>query len=566
MTVSYTPRSRAERLIATGRVVLVAVTLLAIRMEPSDLAISPPIALAVPAGYVVCALLLLLWVWGSPAPWGYLPLLSHAFDLVAFGFVVVIAREATGLVFLYAAFPLASATLRWLWRGTLWTAAAVLAAHLGLSALAPHVFGGPAAEPGRIIVRCLYLVMMAILLGCLGAYEESVRGEFSELAAWPRTLSSEAPALVRDLLKHTAELLRVPRVLMAWEEPEEPWFHLASWSRGEFQWNRQPPGTYEPLVAEALNGVDFLCLDARAPVPTCLHTASAGLQRRPGPPLHPELQARFAAGPVLSLRLQGQVVRGRLFCLDKSGMTADDLVLGEIVARQVATRMDHFYLLQRLQQAGATEERIRLARQLHDGVLQSLTGAALQLQTLGPLLEADRQAAHDRLLEIQRLLAEEQRDLRFFIQELKPAPLGLSGADSSLTARLNELGERIERHWGLRVELAVEPSLTPISETLLREIYLIVHEALVNAARHAQASAARVGVSMRDNRMQIIVADNGRGFRFRGHYDHATLADMKLGPVTLKERIVALRGSLAIESSESGARLEITLPLAPPGA
>lgn len=565
MTADYSPHSRAERLIATGRVGLVALTLLAIRMEPSDLAISPWTAFALLSGYLLYALLLHLRVWRSPAPLGHLPLVNHAFDLAAFFLVVVVTRDATGPVFVYAAFLLASATLRWLWRGTLWTAVVVVAAHIGLSRLAPHVVGGPAVEPGRAIIYSLYLAMVATLLGCVGAYEEWVRGELSGLASWARTIPREAPALVRDLLAHAAEVLRAPRVLMGWEEPEEPWFHLASWSRGEFQWNRQPPGTYEPLVAEPLSGADFVCLDARAPIPTCLHTSPTGLQGRQGPPLHRELQARFAIGPVLSLRLQGQVVKGRLFCLDKPGMTADDLVLGEIVARQVAARMDHFYLLQRLQQAAATEERIRLARQLHDGVLQSLTGAALQLQTVGPLLEADRQAAHDRLLAIQRLLAEEQRDLRFFIQELKPAPAGLPGADSSLGARLNELGERIERHWGLRVELTVEPSETPISETLLREIYLIVHEALVNAARHAQASGARVTVSVLGNQMQIVVADNGRGFRFRGRYDHAALTDMKLGPVTLKERIAALHGSLAIESGETGARLEITLPVAPPG-
>lgn len=67
-----------------------------------------------------------------------------------------------------------------------------------------------------------------------------------------------------------------------------------------------------------------------------------GPARRPGGPLHSDLQLRFAIGAVLSLRLQGQGVKGRLFCMDKPGLTVDDLMLGEIVARQVAVRMDHF--------------------------------------------------------------------------------------------------------------------------------------------------------------------------------------------------------------------------------
>ena len=566
-TVSYSPQGRAERLIATGRVGLALLTLLAIWVEPSDLAISPRASLAALTAYLAGTVLLLLWVWRSPAPLGRLPQISHAFDLVAFSFVVVCTRDAAGPVFLYATFPLAGAMLRWRWRGVLWTAGAVLAAHTGLGLAAGHLVGGPATQPVRVAIQGLGLVMVAALLGYLGAYEEWVREEIFRLASWPHVLPREAPALVRDLLQHTTELLGAPRVLMAWEEPEEPWFHLASWSRGEFQWNRQPPGAYEPLVAGPLVGADFLCPDAGAAHPTSLHTTSAGLHRVQGPPLHPGLQTQFAIGAVLSLRLQGQIVKGRLFCLDKSGQTVDDLLLGEIMARRVAASMDHFYLQQRLKQGAATEERIRLARQLHDGVLQSLTGAALQLQTVGPLLEEDRQAARERLDLIQRLLTEEQRDLRFFIQELKPAPLGLPGADSGLAVRLKELGERIERHWGLRVEveLRMDRAQAPISEALLREIYLIVHEALVNAARHAQASLARVGVDVLPDRVRIGVADDGRGFRFRGRYDHAALTDMKMGPVTLKERIGALQGSITIDSDEAGARLEISLPLTPPG-
>ena len=88
-----------------------------------------------------------------------------------------------------------------------------------------------------------------------------------------------------------------------------------------------------------------------------------------------------------------------------------------------------------------------------------------------------------------------------------------------------------------------------------------LHEALVNAARHGGASAARVNVEERDERLAIAVADNGRGFPFRGRFDLAALNGMAAGPVSLKERVAALRGSLAIDSSASGARLDIALPL-----
>ena len=565
MTGTYSPQGRAERLIAMGRCGLAGLTLLAIWLEPSDLAISSQTAALWLGSYLTAAVLLLLWLWRSPAPLGRLPQISHAFDLGAFCLVVIFTRDATGPVFLYAIFPLASAMLRWQWRGVLWTAGIVLASYSLLAMAVPYTKGGPGVPTTRIAIHGLGLAMLAGLFGGLGAYEGWVRDEIFRLVSWPRALSGEAPVLVRDLLQHTAELLSAPRVLMGWEEPEEPWFHLASWSLGEFKWNRQPPGTYEPLVAEPFAGADFLCLDAGAAVPISLYTSSSGLQRGQVPPLHPDLQKQFAITTVLSIRLPGQVIKGRLFCLDKQGLTVDALMFGEIVARQVAARMDHFYVQQRLQQAAATEERIRLARQLHDSVLQSLTGAALQLQTMGALLETDRKGAEERLLLIQRLLTEEQRDLRFFIQELRPAPLALPRADAGLAIRLKELAERIQGHWGLRVNLRVERAETQISDALLREVYLIVHEALVNAARHAQASVARVEVEVSKDKVRILITDNGQGFRFRGHYDHAALTDKKLGPVMLKERITALQGSLVIDSEEAGSRLEIVLPLVPPG-
>src|SRR5207247_10314028 len=102
----------------------------------------------------------------------------------------------------------------------------------------------------------------------------------------------------------------------------------------------------------------------------------------------------------------------------KPGMTSNDLVLGEIIARQMAARMDHFYLVQRLHQAASLEERLRLARDLHDGLLQSLTAAALQLEAVRGLLAEKPEMARDCLLEVQRLIAAEQRDLRAIVREL----------------------------------------------------------------------------------------------------------------------------------------------------
>jgi signal transduction histidine kinase len=261
------------------------------------------------------------------------------------------------------------------------------------------------------------------------------------------------------------------------------------------------------------------------------------------------------------LRLHGKNQQGYLFAFEKREISSDDLVLGEIVSSGVSVRLDNFFLLKQLLEAAATEERIRLARDLHDGLLQSLTGAALQMEAVRRMMETDPQAAQKHLVEIQQLIAAEQQDLRLHIRELKPSVPSFRKEDLGLTSRLENLGERIKRHWGLQVDLSLSTHLAEIPSSLAQEIYFIVHESLINAARHANASKVRAELGVGGNRVNITVSDDGHGFPFRRRYDHSALTTSNIGPANLKERITSLGGSLVLNSSDSGTRLEITLPI-----
>ncbi|HEV8676340.1 MAG TPA: sensor histidine kinase [Methylomirabilota bacterium] len=559
--LQYSPQSHAERLIVTGRVVLAAFSFVALWLDPSEPARHAATAYALVALYVCYALLLALLVWRAAAPSGRLRLATHAADLAIFSLFMYFTEGPNSPFFLFFVFALVCAALRWQWRGTLWTAAAALAAFIAMGAYAGEVLRDPAFELNRFIMRSAYLAVVAALVAYLGAHEHRVRREMSRLAAWPSDVPPDARALLHETVQHAAEVLGAPRLLMVWEEADEPWTYLASWSGGEFRWTREPPDAFPQLVAEPLAGTHFLCPDATAPVPIVLHTSAAGFQRWRGKLLDTDLQTRFAIGPVLGASLRGGHVTGYLLALDKRRMTSDDLVLGEIVAHQAVTHMEQFYLLQRLQQTAATEERIRLSRDLHDGLLQSLTGIALHLESVRRQLDAEPEAARQRLREIQELITAEQRDLRAFIGQLKPVPVTLQEVDASLAARLAELCELVQRQWGVRVELSMDRLDGHASEALAQEIYWIAHEALVNAARHARATVVRVAIQGESRHVRLLVADNGRGFPFSGRYDLPALTEEKLGPRTLKERIAALQGSLNIDSTGAGARLDIRLPL-----
>jgi len=94
----------------------------------------------------------------------------------------------------------------------------------------------------------------------------------------------------------------------------------------------------------------------------------------------------------------------------------------------------------------------------------------------------------------------------------------------------------------------------------------MVHEAVINAARHGGAKAVEVPVEAGPDRVRLLVADNGRGLPFHGRREHAALRVPGSGPVTLWSRIEQLGGTLTIDSSTQGVRLEIVLPLERPGA
>lgn len=556
----FSAHSRAERLIAAGRVALASFSLLAWRLDPSQPARYAETAYRLLNAYVAYALILFALLWFLRQLPNWWKFAMQILDLLAFLVFMYFTEGPGSPFFMYFTFSLACATLRWQWRGTLWTAVVAIPAFLAMGLYASEVLRDPAFDLTRFIVRSAYLVIVAVLLGYLGTDQEKLTTERSRLAAFPRRGAGEELTVVRELLDHAAGILQAPRMLMIWDEREEPWTRVALRSDDKFDLSDEPLGTFGSLVVEPLTRKSFLCADAGGDAAQVVAASHGARTEWKGQPLDASLQARFGIGPVLSWSLNGEAIEGRLFALDKAGLTWDDLVLGQIVARLAVTRMDHLALRERMREAAAAEERVRLSRDLHDGLLQSLTGIALQLQVSRRLLDRDPSEARERLAEIQESIATEQRDLRSFVNRLKPTPLTES-AGWDLRLRLVDVCNRIERQWGLRVKLNSQGLTDELPPNVSDDVFRIVHEALVNAARHAGASSLEVDVSRSAGAVFITVTDDGRGFSFHGTHDLATLQKFKAGPITLKERISALGGDLVISSSKSGSSLSISLPL-----
>jgi signal transduction histidine kinase len=233
----------------------------------------------------------------------------------------------------------------------------------------------------------------------------------------------------------------------------------------------------------------------------------------------------------------------------------------EFDGRRSVADVNPFYAEGGLEQA-AQEARMRLAREVHDGVLQSLTAAAMRLEEVARLIETEPSVARARLREVQEMIRQEQRELRDWAERLKSEDAAMRDPGADLANALKTLQRRIAMQWRLRVDLVID-FRDKVPGVLGEEIYWIVQEALSNVGRHARAGLARVSIKhgRKPNPVFIAIADDGCGFPFRGRFDLAQLTARQLGPRSLQERVASLGGELVLTSDLSGSRLEITLPL-----
>jgi signal transduction histidine kinase len=560
MYSEYPPRVRLEWVVATARVGLAAGAFLTAAISP--FALNGHWALNVfLGGYLVYSVLVLALVW-TPVKFGAgWDLASHLFDLVTFSALSLLTLEVGNPFYIYFIFLVVSATLRWHTSGAVWTTAAAVAVSAASTAHAVNVLHVPNSGWQTFGIRGVQLIVVAALVGYLGAYQRRFQTEIGRLVSWPRKIPPTSHALISEILVESAEILGAPRILLLWEEPGEDYLNLASRARGEVEWTHEPESFYRPVVLPDLEGRNFQAADVANERGAIIHWSAGGFRQRGGQPVNADLQRRFGMHAVQSWTLEGELIRGRLFCLDKGQMRLDDLVFGVLVARLAVSRLDSLYLVKRLREAAALDERLRVARDLHDSLLQSVAGSALQLLAARRLLDRDPEAAKKRFEDVQNQLEAGELEMRSFIRRLRPAS-SPGTVDIGLDQRLEELRGRIERQWDVKVKIHVDKRVEEWPIPLCQEVFRIVQEGVLNAARHADASLVRVDVSATDAELCLEIADDGRGFPFRGTYNLAALNQMNRGPLTLKERVAGLSGDLKLRSLETGTELLISIPVA----
>ena len=554
----YTPHSRAERLIAAGRFALAFFSLVAVYIEPSTPAKFQRATYSLLVIYTIVALALMLVEFRRPRPMRRWQLASHAAELVLFSIFIYLTEGPASPFFLYFIFSLFCAMLRFTWRGILATAVVAMTVYGTMSFVA--ALGDPTIAVSRVVIREAYVAVIAALLVYLGMYQQRLRGELTSLAAWPRELASDVDALLQGTLAHAAAVLKARRVLLLWEESEEPWVYTATWDDGEFLVDRMAPGKLELTGAAALRNTSFF---ARGAEQTLLvyDPATSSAEERTADPFGRAFRLRFGIHSAIAASVESETLKAHVIVPEVRSATADDLALTHIVGRLILATLEQFFFVRQVRLAASADERMRISRELHDGIVQSLGGAGLQLQAIRKQLPRDFPAS-ERLGHVQRVIEHDQRELRAIVRELRPHDA--RDGRTILEEELQRISERYPLEWGLAVEVDVEQPLD-LPPRLANELSRIVNESLSNAARHGGATQAKVTVAAESGTVLLRVADNGRGFSFTGRFDLDALTRTGSGPRTLKERVSALGGSLTVESAPGGASIDARIPIRPEG-
>jgi signal transduction histidine kinase len=276
------------------------------------------------------------------------------------------------------------------------------------------------------------------------------------------------------------------------------------------------------------------------------HADSSGF-----PANHPPMTS-FLGVPVTS---RGRSV-GNFYLTDKAGgaeFTPKDQRLVEVFALHAAIAIENARLHQQVAGYAIVQERDRIGRDLHDGIIQSLYAVSLSLEDVPEMMTTSPGEAEGRVDAAIDSLQASIRELRNFIYGLRPE--ALDGAD--VAAGIVALAEQFGYNTLVDVELDVDPDAgDDISPEHGAELLQLVREALSNAARHARARRLVVSFRREDAGTSLILADDGVGFDASAAVPvgHDGLGNMRA-------RAEGIGATLRIESaSGEGTRIIARLP------
>ena len=275
------------------------------------------------------------------------------------------------------------------------------------------------------------------------------------------------------------------------------------------------------------------------------HPASYGF-----PPNHPEMTSLLG----VPVRLKNRTI-GNLYLTDKVGADdfgQDDERIVELFALHAGIAIENARLHEAVQHLAVVDERERIGKDLHDGIIQTLYGVSLSLEDVPELMDDDGAEALARVDRAIDTLNGAIADLRHFVVGLRPELVDRTDFGGLLAAFV----EQVRQNDVLNVELDLPDVEIELAPHARGELLQIAREALSNIARHAGASRATVSLHHDGSGLRLELSDDGLGFdpSLGAPSGHHGLANMR-------DRAMALGGTLEVKSARGGTTIIVRVPM-----
>jgi signal transduction histidine kinase len=298
------------------------------------------------------------------------------------------------------------------------------------------------------------------------------------------------------------------------------------------------------------------------PVPAAKSISGAVMET--GQPLHTDDASSHTRGyqPIIRLGHVGPAIfvplrvggraSGTLMVANTTGgsrFNESTIALVETFADQASVAIGYGRAQADLRRLELMDERERIAKELHDGIIQSLFAVGMGLQATALMVGSPEPAARieDAVGDLDRVI----RDLRNYIFGLRPGIL----ADRQLDQALRELGEDLQKRSAFRVKVEVDAELAALVSGRSHQIVQMTREALSNVARHSQAKHSVVRLARTGQTAVLTIEDDGVGFTVRSKSAGNGLRNMR-------ERATAMGGSLRVLSKAGkGTSLRFSFPI-----
>jgi signal transduction histidine kinase len=315
------------------------------------------------------------------------------------------------------------------------------------------------------------------------------------------------------------------------------------WTGAHCVFGRDVDHRLHDLVALELTDATFLANDTRWGAVSLV----SGTKRLAQAVLDESFAREFAILDCCSAPFATNSVVGRVFILAPGPFTPGLLHLCDVVAARIGSELEQFALRASFSMAAVVRERVRLARDLHDGVLQDLAAARLMIKSLAGASPEKLKSDVD---EIAGILVQQQQRIRSFVWTANPKP----PPDWDFAAEFQTLVAILQQQWRCEIVAVLRPTNQVLAGNLGFQVLLIFGEAIANAVQHGRSRRIVVEIERKDQVLHMLIRDDGRGLSNRPGNETPA-------PFSLRQRIGDLDGKLSLISSTECLELKIELPI-----